>query len=86
MIRNRKAEVNETRPINTISEEEWIAHFRGTYDDGGDNTENSNNQPRVDKEYDSEITKEDLRKVVSELENRKTPGMDGIANEMLKYG
>lgn len=86
MIRNRKADVNESGITDTISKEIWTEYFKTMYNGDG-TTENLNDQ--IIEELGNnktDITREDIRTTVMKLKGRKASGMDGIANEMLQFG
>ena len=85
---------NEEAGVSTdISSEEWISHYKELYKcpetERGelDRIETKIKDFETDSyfsELDFEITKEDVVKAVKSLKNGKTPGLDGISNEMLK--
>lgn len=70
--------------MNTINEEEWIAHFSDMY-----NTENdivSQNHHLIAQINDNDgASREEMQRVIKTSKNRKAPGLDDIVNEMLKY-
>lgn len=49
-------------------------------------TQDKNHHPIADINNDDEIFKEDFQKTIRYLENRKATELDGIFNEVLKYG
>jgi len=51
--------------------------YKGTSDDL---------EPMLDVREDISLTKEDIEKELRSPKNRKSPGPDGIFNEMIKYG
>ncbi|KAF2889355.1 hypothetical protein ILUMI_16818, partial [Ignelater luminosus] len=83
LIRNENTEINGRRPVNTIKEKQWIRYFKDMYDrkDSAGNTTTSE-----DENSSKKVAIEDIQTTISKLKNNKTPGMDGIANEILKYG
>lgn len=72
-----------------ISTEEWVNHFKNLLYDQQDNQpiENSDNlEETYDQILDSEFTEKEIHERISSLKKNKAPGIDGILNEMLKYG
>jgi len=66
---------------NNITIHEWEKFFYESYKGTSDDLE-----PMLDVREDISLTKEDIEKELRSLKNRKSPGHDGIFNEMIKYG
>ena len=81
LIRSTKKEVNELVINNKITIHEWEKSFYELYKGTSDDLE-----PMLDVREDISLTKEDIEKELRSLKNRKSPGPDGIFNEMIKYG
>ena len=81
LIRRTKKEVNEFVTNNKITIDEWEIFFRelyrGTSSDLGNILAINEAIP---------LSKDEIEKELRSLKNRKSPGPDGISNEMLKYG
>ena len=57
------------------------------------NKGNDDNRPNLldvqiegNEHLDAPVTKEEVRKITAKLKNNKSPGIDGIVNEYIKYG
>jgi hypothetical protein len=70
--------------IQKINNEEWMTYFTQMYKSDINQT-NNNNMMKVN-DISVEISKEEVEKTLRSLKNRKSPGEDGITNELLKYG
>ena len=81
LIRRTKQEVNEFITNNKITIDEWETFFRGLY--GGTSCDLGPLSALIE---DIPLSKEQTEKEIRYLKNRKSPGPDGISNEMLKYG
>ena len=86
---NQLKDKNKTDPSSNISYQEWYDYFKNlmninyvnNYKDGDvGNMPFSGNSSILN----SDITTEEVLKVVKSLKNRKACGLDGINNEMLK--
>jgi len=81
LIRRTKKEVNEFVTNNKITVDELEIFFRelyrGTSSDLGNILAINEAIP---------LSKDEIEKELRSLKNRKSPGPDGISNEMLKYG
>lgn len=89
MLRNRKKLINEEVQINMITPETQITHFKNLYQNCSEDTEQLETNKDLsttaaEDEYD--ITLNDVKRAIMNSKNRKAPGLDGIINEMLKYG
>ena len=71
-IRSQKTEVNELVEENQIPKEE--------------DTEEVLNTPEIITNENIEIEQQDIQTALQKLKNRKSPGQDGIPNELLDYG
>lgn len=90
MSRKRKKLVTEEIQINNATIETWEKHFRNLYKtlerrDDGDDEENNNNMDTLKKD-NTEITIEEVKQAILKSKTRKPPGIDDIANELIKYG
>jgi len=81
LIRSTKKEVNELVINYKITIHEWEKFFHELYKGTSDDLE-----PMLDAREDISLTKEDIEKELRSLKSRKSPGPDGIFNEMIKYG
>lgn len=86
-----KKPINEELQINTITRATWTTYFKTLYQDQDEDIhlENNNNDTgpstlTADDEYN--ITLDDVKRTIINSKNRKTSELDGITNEMLKYG
>lgn len=87
MLRNRKKHVNEFVQTTRITPEEWEKYFADLYkeEDTKEETDNAYvEEPGASQYYT--ITTEEIQRTLSKLKNRKTPRVDGITNELIKYG
>ena len=78
LIRRTKKEVNELVINNKITIDEWETFFRELYMGTSEDSE-----PMLAIREDIPLSKEDIEKKLRSLKNRKSPGPDGIFNEML---
>jgi len=81
LIRSTKKEVNELVINNKITIDERETFFSELYRGTSDDLE-----PTFAIRDDIPLLKEDIEQELGSLKNRKSPGPDGIFNEMLKYG
>lgn len=86
MLRNRKKPVNEYIQTNTIKPKEWKKHLKTLYEDTEENELEEPYRGNEESEMDYSITEKAIQQATRKLKNRKTPGPDGITNEMIKYG
>lgn len=87
-LRNRRRAVNEYVQITTITTEKWEEYFRNLY--GNIHLTPQRTIGALNVIYtplDSwQISKDSIETTMHKLKNRKSPGPDNIANELLKYG
>jgi len=81
LIRITKKEVNELVINNKITIDAWEKFFSELYRGTSDDLEL---MPVI--REDIPLLQEDIQKELGSLKNRKSPGPDGIFNEMLNYG
>ena len=80
LLKNSKREISESFPINEISIQEWDKFFCDLYQDSTYDTVEST----IELMDDITLSIEEVEKELKSLKNRKSPGPDGISNEMLK--
>jgi len=73
--------VNELVINNKITIDEWEIFFRELY-----KVTSEDSEPMLAIREDIPLSKEDIEKELRSFKSRKSPGPDGIFNEMLKYG
>ncbi|XP_048520755.1 uncharacterized protein LOC125503830 [Dendroctonus ponderosae] len=86
MLRNRKRPVNEYIQISKISTEDWEKHFEQLYPNKEENTETKETPTNEETPPTWQIPIEKIKQTATALKNRKSPGIDEITNEMIKYG
>ena len=87
----KKLKSQEQESNNTISEEQWINHFKGLlYENNDSNIPEDATLPTQDcidtNILNSKISESEIHDQINKLKCKKTPGIDGISNEMIKYG
>lgn len=87
-LRNRRRAVNEYIQITTITTEKWEEYFRNLYGNMQLTSQQTVGAPNaICTPLDSwQISKDSIETTIHKLKNRKSPGPDNIANELLKYG
>ena len=80
LIRSHRKQVNELVETNQIPKEEWINYLSELY------KEEVLNTPEIITNENIEIKQQDKQTALQKLKNRKSPGQDGIPNELLQYG
>lgn len=85
MLRNRRKPINDYIQISKITKKEWETYFKKLYTNTNDKDEGNQTAERTE-EGEWLVTREMLTKTVTKLKNRKSPGVDNITNEMIKYG
>lgn len=83
MLQKQKKNVNECIQINNITKEEWTGYFRKQLP--------QSKNPNMTVNHGTNNTKivipmEKIKEHIQQLKNRKSPGLDFITNEMIKYG
>ena len=53
---------------------------------GKEHSQSDPSNPHITIDDNLVISKEDVKVALEKLRNRKSPGVDGITNELLKYG
>lgn len=90
MLRNRRKHVNELVQTTRITMDEWEKHFTELYKNGTGREETDNaceeEEEEVRTPHDYTIDTEEIQRTIGKLKNRKTRGVDGITNELIKYG
>lgn len=82
-IRQQRKEVNELVGTNQIEESTWIEYLTELF--RGDSTQ-ENGPQNITINESTTITAEEVKETLKKIKNRKSPGQDGIPNELLKYG
>jgi endonuclease/exonuclease/phosphatase family metal-dependent hydrolase len=80
MLRNRKKPINELIQTKSITIEQWESYFKELYND---NSEKSTKTLPTNEKV--EITETETARAIKKLKNRKSPGIDNIPNELIKY-
>lgn len=99
LIRSSHKEMNELSSRNPISKEEWQTYLTNLYRKTNNGSDKENNEipetvmrkknneiPEIVLNDSTNITEKDITTALTKTKNRKSPGPDGINNEMLKYG
>ncbi|XP_045480919.1 uncharacterized protein LOC123685307 [Harmonia axyridis] len=85
LIRTQRKEINELTEPKHISKETWTKYLETLYKKEEDNIER-NNTPAIVTSDSVSVENTDVELALRQLRNRKSPGLDGIPNELLKYG
>ncbi|KAJ4430890.1 hypothetical protein ANN_19481 [Periplaneta americana] len=84
ILKNRRKPINEYLQVPSIEPQQWRTHFKKLYD-------NENNEPEIslvenDDEIITPIPIQLIQEMTGKLENRKSPGVNNISNEIINYG
>lgn len=89
-IRNQKRETREFIESSKISAQQWTSYFTLLFQNDECEEENGEGGRETELEEGNEptmhITLTELEESLIKLRNRKSTGLDGINNELLKYG
>ena len=83
-IRSQRQKAHELINRNRIPKETWVDYLKNIY--GKEHSESDPNNPQIITDDNLVISKKDVKVALKKLKNRKSPGVDGITNELLKYG
>lgn len=86
MLRNLQKPLNEAVSFSKISTSEWETYFKDLYGSNDNNTLELETSLAISGTQHPEINIDEVTKTVTKLKNRKSPGIDQITNEMIKYG
>jgi hypothetical protein len=82
MIQNQKRETQEYININnTTDKKKWVDYFKSLYAGTTEPLRSISEDANQ-----AEINETEVVEAIHKLKNRKSPGEEGITNEMIKYG
>ena len=84
LIRNQPVEIIELISTNRTERDTWIKFLDELYKK--EETEIEPNVPEILTNEELNIEKKDMDAPLQKLKNRKSSGLENIANERLKYG
>lgn len=86
LIRSQRRETHELVASNRVAKETWVTYLKDLYKRQQRRNGPFHNTPQIITDDNIVINKEDVKEALKKLRNRKSPGLDGITNELLKYG
>lgn len=84
LIRSQRKEITELVESNKIDEKTWVKYLTELFK--ADINTDDENAPTIMVEDETSVSYLEVEKAIRQLKNRKSPGLDQIPNELLKYG